>query len=383
MNTPYQWTKQVASHWGGTRNGTIVHWPNGIKAKGEIRSQFHHVIDVAPTILEAAGLPEPVSVNGVQQHPIEGVSMLYSFNDAKAAERHETQYFEMFGNRGIYHKGWTAVTKHGTPWVLVGRKTVALDDDVWELYDTNKDWSQANDLSQQMPEKLHELQRLWLIEATRYNVLPIDDRLVEKMNPDTAGRPVLIKGKTQLLFGGMGRLSENCVLNIKNKSHSVTAEIDVPKSGAEGVIIAQGANIGGWSLYAKGGKLKYCYNVAGVNYFYVEATSPLPAGEHQVRMEFAYAGGGLGKGGQVTLYVDGKKVGEGAIPMTQAMVFSADDGCDVGEDSGAPVSQDYGSRGNAFNGRVKGVQLAIAEAAENSGHLVSPEDAIRIAMARQ
>ena len=242
MNTPYQWTKQVASHWGGTRNGTIVHWPNGIKAKGEIRSQFHHVIDVAPTILEAAGLPEPVSVNGVQQRPIEGVSMLYAFNDAKAAERHETQYFEMFGNRGIYHKGWTAVTKHGTPWVLVGRKTVPLDDDVWELYDTTKDWSQANDLSKQMPEKLHELQRLWLIEATRYNVLPIDDRVVEKMNPDTAGRPVLIKGNTQLLFGGMGRLSENCVLNIKNKSHSVTAEIEVPASGAEGVIIAQGAN---------------------------------------------------------------------------------------------------------------------------------------------
>src|SRR5271170_3125665 len=383
MNAPYQWTKQVASHWGGTRNGTIVHWPKGFKAKGEIRAQFHHVIDVAPTILEAAGLPEPVSVNGVQQHPIEGVSMLYSFNDAAAAERHETQYFEMFGNRGIYHKGWTAVTKHGTPWVLVGRKTVALDDDVWELYDTSKDWSQANDLAKQMPEKLHELQRLWLIEATRYNVLPIDDRVAEKINPDTAGRPVLIRGNTQLLFDGMGRLSENCVLNIKNKSHAVTAEIEVPKSGAEGVIIAQGANIGGWSLYAKDGKLKYCYNVAGVHHFYVEATSALPAGDHQVRMEFAYAGGGLGKGGQVTLYVDGTKVGEGAIPMTQAMVFSADDGLDVGEDSGAPVSQDYGSRGNAFNGTIKGVQLAIGDAAESSDHLVSPEDAIRIAMARQ
>jgi hypothetical protein len=203
------------------------------------------------------------------------------------------------------------------------------------------------------------------------------------MNPDTAGRPVLIKRNTQLLFGGMGRLSENCVLNIKNKSHSVTAEIEVPKSGAEGVIIAQGANIGGWNLYAKNGKLKYCYNVAGVKHFYVEAAEALPAGEHQVRMEFAYAGGGLGKGGQVTLYVDGKNVGEGAIPMTQAMIFSADDGCDVGEDSGAPVSPAYSSRGNAFNGRVKGVQLAIADAAENSYHLVLPEDAIRIAMARQ
>jgi hypothetical protein len=265
----------------------------------------------------------------------------------------------------------------------VGRKTVPLDDDVWELYDTNKDWSQANDLAKQMPEKLRELQRLWLIEATRYNVLPIDDRVIEKMNPDTAGRPVLIKRNTQLLFGGMGRLSENCVLNIKNKSHSVTAEIEVPEKGAEGVIIAQGANIGGWSLYAKNGRLKYCYNVAGVHYFYVEATGALPAGEHQVRMEFAYAGGGLGKGGRVTLFVDGEKVGDGAIPMTQAMIFSADDGCDVGEDSGAPVSQDYGSRGNAFNGAVKGVQLAIGEAAESSDHLVSPEEAVRIAMARQ
>jgi arylsulfatase len=384
MNTPYQWTKQIASHWGGTRNGLVVHWPNGIKAKGEIHSQFHHVIDVAPTILEAAGLPEPVSVNGVQQRPIEGVSMLYSFDDASAAERHETQYFEMFGHRGIYHKGWTAVTKHGQPpWEMVGRKIVAFDDDVWELYDTSKDWSQANDLAKQMPEKLHELQRLWLIEVARYNVLPIDDRLTERFNSDLAGRPVLIKGNTQLLFGGMGRLGENCVLNIKNKSHSVTAEIGVPEKGAEGVIIAQGASIGGWSLYAKNGKLKYCYNVAGVNHYYVEATRALPAGEHQVRMEFAYAGGGLGKGGQVTLYVDGEKVGEGAIPMTQAMVFSADDGCDLGEDSGAPVSPDYGSRGNAFNGIVKGVQLAIGEAAESFDHLVSPEEAIRIAMARQ
>ena len=383
MSTPYQWTKQVASHWGGTRNGTIVHWPNRIKAKAEIRTQFHHVIDVAPTILEAAGLPQPVSVNGVQQRPIEGVSMLYSFDDPNAAERHETQYFEMFGNRGIYHKGWTAVTKHGTPWMLVGRKTVPLDDDIWELYDTTKDWSQADDLAKQMPEKLHELQRLWLIEATRYNVLPIDDRVAEKINPDIAGRPVLIRGNAQLLFEGMGRLSENCVLNIKNKSHSVTAEIEVPTSGAAGVIIAQGANIGGWSLYAKDGRLKYCYNVAGVHHFFVEAAKPLAPGDHQVRMEFAYAGGGLGKGGQVTLYVDGNKVGEGAIPMTQAMIFSADDGCDVGEDSGAPVSPDYGPRGNAFNGRVKGVQLAIAEAAESADHLVSPEEAIRIAMARQ
>ena len=383
MNTPYQWTKQVASHWGGTRNGTIVHWPKGIKGKGELRSQFAHIIDIAPTILELAGLPEPVFVNGVQQHPIEGVSMAYSFNDAKAAERHETQYFEMFGNRGIYHKGWTAVTRHKTPWLLIGEKTPAFDDDNWELYDTNKDWSQANNLAKQMPEKLHELQRLWLIEATRYNVLPLDDRLAERINSDTAGRPVLIKGNSQILFGSMGRLSENSVLNLKNKSHSVTAVIEVPKTGAEGVIVAQGGNIGGWSLYAKGGKLKYCYNLLGIQQFYAESSSPLPPGEHQVRMEFAYAGGGLGKGGTVSLFVDGKKVGEGKVAATAAMVFSADDGCDVGEDSGSPVSPDYGSRGNRFNGVVKGVQLAIAEDAVSVDHLVSPEEAVHIAMARQ
>ena len=383
MNTPYQWTKQVASHFGGTRNGTIVHWPKGIKGKGEIRSQFHHVIDVAPTILELAGLPQPLSVNGVQQRPIEGVSMAYAFNDAAAADRHETQYFEMFGNRGIYHKGWTAVTRHKTPWLLIGEKVPAFDDDNWELYDTSKDWSQANNLAQKMPERLHELQRLWLIEAVRYNVLPLDDDLGRRINSDTAGRPVLIKGNSQVLFGSMGRLSENSVLNLKNKSHAVTANIAVPDSGAEGVIIAQGGNIGGWSLYAKGGKLKYCYNLLGIKQFYAESATALTPGEHQVRMEFAYNGGGLGKGGTASLYVDGKKVGEGKIAATAAMIFSADDGCDVGMDTGSPVSPDYGSRGNEFSGHVKGVQLAMAEEAESHDHLVSAEDAVRIAMARQ
>ncbi len=383
LNTPYQWTKQVASHWGGTRNGTIVHWPKGIKGKGEIRSQFAHCIDVAPTVLEVAGLPQPLFVNGIQQHPIEGVSMAYAFNDAKAAERHETQYFEMFGNRGIYHNGWTAVTRHKTPWLLIGEKTPAFDDDVWELYDTSKDWSQANNLAKQMPEKLHDLQRLWLIEATRYNVLPLDDNLGARINSDTAGRPQLIKGKSQILFGSMGRLSENSVLNLKNKSHAVTAAIVVPTTGAEGVIVAQGGNIGGWSLYAKGGKLKYCYNLLGIQQFYAESSGPLTPGDHQVRMEFAYAGGGLGKGGTASLYVDGKKVGEGKVGATAAMIFSADDGCDVGVDTGSPVSPDYGSRGNEFSGRIKGVQLAIAEDAVSLDHLVSPEEAIHIAMARQ
>src|SRR6187455_1013359 len=251
MDTPYQWTKQVASHWGGTRNGTVVHWPRGIKDKGTTRDQFSHVIDVAPTVLEAAGIPEPTLVNGVLQSPYEGTSMLYSFNDAKAAERHETQYFEMFCNRGIYHKGWSAVTKHRTPWEMGGIKMPAFDDDVWELYDGTRDWTQANDLSKTMPEKLHELQRLWLIEAVKYNVLPLDDRQIERLNSDMAGRPVLVKGNSQVLFAGMGRLSESSVVSIKNKSFAVTADIDGPaKVAAEGVFIAQGGRFGGWSLYA-------------------------------------------------------------------------------------------------------------------------------------
>ena len=383
MDTPYQWTKQVASHWGGTRNGTIIHWPNGIKEKGGLRSQFAHVIDVAPTILEAAGIPQPAFVHGIQQKPIEGVSMLYSFNDAKASERHETQYFEMFCNRGIYHKGWTAVTKHRTPWAFGSGGLAAFDDDVWELYDTNKDWTQARDLSKEMPEKLHELQRLWLIEATKYNVLPLDDRLLERMNSDMAGRPQLIRGDSQLLFGGMGRLTENSVINIKNKSHSVTAEVEIPASGAQGVIIAQGGAVGGggWSLYAHKGKLKYCYNLVGRQYFYIESANTLPAGTHQVRMEFAYDGGGIAKGGNVSLYVDGQKAGEGRVDQTVPFIFSFDDGCDVGRDTGLPVSQDYGVHGNAFNGEVTWVQIDVGK--EDFDHLISHEERLNLAMMRQ
>jgi arylsulfatase A-like enzyme len=384
MDTPFQWTKQVASHFGGTRNGTIVHWPNRIKAKGENRDQFHHVIDIVPTILEAAGLPQPATVDGVAQTPLEGVSMVYSFDDANAPDQHETQYFEMFGNRGIYHKGWTAVTRHKTPWILQGEVTPAFDDDVWELYDTTEDWSQAKDLSKENPEKLHELQRLWLIEAVKYDVLPIDDDVGSRMDSDRAGRPVLVTGDSQVLLPGMGRLGENCVLNMKNKSHSVTAELVIPDDKpASGVIIAQGANIGGWSLYAKDGKLKYCYNLGGIKSFFVESDKPIPSGTHQVRMEFAYDGGGLAKGGDVTLFIDGDQTGKGRVDATLPVVFSADDGCDVGVDNGAPVSSDYGPTGNAFNGTVKGVQLAIKENANMADHKVSAAQALEVAMARQ
>jgi hypothetical protein len=383
MDTPFQWTKQVASHFGGTRNGTIVHWPRGIKAKGEIRSQFHHVIDIAPTVLEAAGLPEPTIVHGVAQKPLEGVSMVHSFDDAKAAERHETQYFEMMGNRGIYHKGWTAVTKHRTPWVTGAANLPAFDDDNWELYDTNKDWSQARDLAKENPKKLHELQRLWLIEAVKYNVLPLDDRFAERANPEIAGRPQLVHGNRQLLFGGMGRLSENSIVNFKNKSHAVTAEVVVPKSGAEGVIVAQGGITGGWSLYAKGGKLKYCYNFYGLEYYYVESTRAIPSGKHQVRMEFAYDGGGLAKGGNISLYLDGKKFGEGRVEQTEPLVFSADETCDIGMEAGSPVTKDYGPNGTRFSGTVNGVEIDVDAAAMDADHFISPEERLRVAMALQ
>ncbi|HWB86637.1 MAG TPA: arylsulfatase [Bryobacteraceae bacterium] len=383
MNTPYQWTKQVASHWGGTRNGTIVHWPKGIKASGQIRSQFHHVIDIAPTVLEAAGLPEPTFVHGVQQKPLEGVSMAYSFDDAKAGERHETQYFEMIGNRGIYHKGWTAVTKHRTPWLTGQVQMPPFDQDKWELYDTTKDWTQAKDLASQYPDKLRALQRLWLIEAVKYNVLPLDDRMAERVDPGLAGRPQLIHGNRQILFGGMGRLSEWSVVNIKNKSHAVTAEIEVPQSGAEGVIVAQGGITGGWVLYAKGGKLKYCYNFLGLKRFYVESAQPIPAGTHQVRMEFTYDGGGLGRGGAVALYLDGKKSGEGRVERTEPFVFSADETCDVGKDVGSSVTTDYTPRDNKFNGEVNWVEIDVDKAALSADHEITPEQRLQIAMARQ
>jgi arylsulfatase len=379
MDTPYQWTKQVASHWGGTRNGTVVHWPNGFDARGEVRAQFSHVIDVAATVLDAAGIPAPTFVHGVQQMALHGRSMVPSFDDPAAAEHRETQYFEMFVNRGVYHKGWTAVTRHSNPWAA--GEMPAYDDDVWELYGPD-DWTQSHDLSAEQPEKLRELQRLFIIEGTRYNVLPLDDRRFERFNPDLAGRPQLIRGTSQLMYGGMGRLSENSVLPLKNKPHAVTGQIEVPSGGAEGVIVAQGGAYAGWSLYLHEGRPTYCYNFFGLERYKIAGDAALSPGEHQVRMEFAYDGGGVGKGGDVSLYVDGSKVGEGRVEHTVPMMFSADETTDVGRDSATPVSDDHGPD-NAFTGRVLWVQLDVDEAAEDLDHLISPEERLRLAMARQ
>jgi len=381
LDTPYKWTKQVGSHWGGTRNGTVVHWPAGIEAKGEIRHQFSHVIDIAATVLDAAGLPEPTFVHGVQQMPLHGRSMRPSFDDAEAPEHRETQYFEMFVNRGVYHKGWTAATRHSVPWV-VGAELPAIDDDVWELYAPD-DWTQANDLAAEQPEKLAELQRLFLIEATRYGVLPLDDRRVERFVPEIAGRPSLIKGNSQILFGGMKRISENSVITIKNRSHSVTAQLVVPDGGGEGVVIAQGGAFGGWSIYFNGGRPTYCYNLLGIARFKVAGAESLDGGEHQVRMEFAYDGGGLGKGGTAALYVDGAKAGEGRVEGTMPLIFSGDETTDLGSDLGTPVSDDYASAGSAFTGKVEWVQIDVGDATEGPDHLISPEERFRVAMARQ
>ena len=377
MCTPYQWTKQIASHWGGTRNGTIVHWPNGIADNGTIRNQFHHIIDIAPTILHAAGLPAPLSVNGIQQAPLEGVSMAATLRDGSAPETHTVQYFEMFGNRGIYHDGWTAVTKHRTPWSI--DTPPPFDDDTWELYAPD-DWTQAHNLATENPKKLAEMQRLWLIEAAKYNVVPLDDRTFERFNSELAGRPQLIRGTSQLLLPGM-RISENCVLNLKNKSHTVTADITVPESGAAGVIVNQGGSPAGWTLYAHDGRLKYCYNFLGIEHYMVTADTAIPTGKHQVRMVFTYDGGGLGKGGEVTLYYDGEPAGQGRIERTLPIVFSADEACDVGLDTGSPTSPDYGPADNHFTGDIDWVRLDLAD--DSHDHLLKPEDKLTAAMTRQ
>jgi len=384
MNSPYQWTKQVASHWGGTRNGMVIHWPAGISTSGEVRQQFHHVIDIAPTLLEAAGLPQPYSVNGIAQKPIEGVSMNYTFDDADADDRHTTQYFEMFGNRGIYHDGWTAVTKHRTPWEMGEGATVPLlDDDVWELYDTRRDWSQANDLSGEMPDKLHELQQIFILEGAKYNVFPIDDRTGERFNAAIAGRPELQAGRTSQRFvPGMTHLAENTVLNVKNRSHTITAELVVPKDGADGVIIVQGGRFAGWSLYLDEGKPAYCYNWFDETRYYVRAEEALKPGNATVQYQFDFDGGAPGAGGTGTMLVNGNVVAEARIDRTVPFIFSADETMDIGVDSASPVTDDYESgEENAFTGRIQWVQIDLED--DEVSHLEDPEQTYHRILARQ
>jgi arylsulfatase len=358
-DTPFEWTKQVASSYGGTRNGLVIHWPKGIAAKGELRSQWHHVIDIAPTILEAAGLPEPKIVNGTLQTPIEGVSMIYTFANAKAPSRHTTQYFEIFGNRAIYNDGWLAGTVHRAAWELKPRRP--LEDDVWELYDTRSDFSLTNDLAAKNPDKLKEMQALFLKEAVKYSVLPLDDRTLERLNAAMVGRPDLMAGRTSLtVHEGMTGMSENIFINIKNRSHTITADVEIPKGGANGVILAQAGRFGGWSFYLKDGKPTYTYNWLGLQRYTVAAKQALPAGKATIRFEFAYDGGGVGKGGTGTLFVNGKSVATGRIEHTQCCAFSADEGADVGADEGTPVTEAY-KVPFKFTGKIAKVTIELLE----------------------
>jgi arylsulfatase len=383
-DTPFSWTKQVASNFGGTRNGMIMYWPKRIKAKGEVRSQFHHVIDVAPTVLEAAGLPEPKVVNGVPQSPIEGVSMVYTFDDAKVAGRHTVQYFEIFGNRAIYADGWFAGTIHRAPWETTPR--VALLEDRWELYDTRSDFSLADDLAAKNPAKLKELQDLFVKEAVKYRVLPIDDRFLERINATVVGRPDLIGDRTTItLYPGMKGMGENVFPNIKNRSLTIAADVEIPAGGANGVILAQGGRFGGWTLYMKGGKPIYTYNFLGMQRFTVAGAQTLPPGKSTIRLDFAYDGGGLGKGGLATIFVNDKKAGEARIERTQPMIFSADETADVGEDDATPVTEDYKAYDNKFTGNILKIRIdmkemgagAKAEAAKAGGDAAKKLEAAR------
>jgi arylsulfatase len=359
LDAPFGWMKQVASDFGGTRNGMVVHWPKGIKAKNEIRTQFGHVIDVAPTILEAVGLPEPKVVNGTPQIPMAGASMVYAFDDSQAKDRHVTQYFEISGNRAIYHDGWFARTIHRAPWEPQPRGP--LREDVWQLYNVRTDFSLVNDLAGKEPQILKQLQAKFLQEARKHHVLPLDDRTLERGLAAAVGRPDLMAGRTSLtLAQGMAGMMENTFINVKNKSKTITAELDAVDSNANGVILAQGGRFGGWALYVKDGVPAYDYNFLGLQRNSIAATEKLPAGKSTVRFEFHYDGGGLGKGGHAALYVNGKQVADGRIERTQPIIFSADETADVGVDLGTPVVEAMGAEAKSrFNGAITQVTVDV------------------------
>lgn len=352
-DAPFTWTKQVASDFGGTRNGMVIHWPKGIQSKGEIRSQFGHVIDIAPTIYEISGIPAPKEVNGIVQDPIEGTSLAYTFTKATAPEQHTLQYFEMFGNRAIYHDGWYARTIHKAPWEY--KTKTSLQEDQWELYNTTEDFSLANDLAKQNPSKLTELQNLFMKEAEKYHVLPIDDRTLERMSAAAMGRPTIMEGRTSMtLSEGMRGLAVDVFIDLRNTSYSMTADVEVGVNG-NGVIVCQGGRFGGLSFYVRNGKPAFTYNFLGLESTTIMATQTLKPGKYTLVYDFKYDGDGPGKGGVGSLYVDGNKVGEGRINRTQPGIFSVDDLADVGMDEGTQVA-DYGGS-HKFNGKLHKVVI--------------------------
>ncbi len=361
FDSPFAFTKQVAGDFGGTRNGTVIYWPDGIKAKGEVREQFTHVIDVVPTILEVTGIPEPTVVDGVPQIPIQGTSMVYSFDDASAPERHTVQYFEIIGNRGLYQDGWLARTTVKLPWETTMMNTVAADDG-WELYNTLEDFSLRNNLADQYPERLEAMRATFMEEAIANQVLPLDDRLLERLLPSVAGRPTMMGNRTTLdLYPGALDLVEDSILSIKNVSSSLQASVTVDQGAvADGVIIAQGSRFGGWSLYVEDGYPTYTYNNLG-DLATFKSSEPLSAGTSELRFEIDYDGGGVGKGANTTLSVNGEVVSSGRLEKTTPSRFSIDEGTDVGMDRGSPVikRQLNDRRFSEFNAIINKVTLEI------------------------
>jgi arylsulfatase len=355
MDAPFSYTKQVASDFGGTRNAMVIQWPEGIRAKGELRSQFSHVIDIAPTVYEITRIPAPKMVNGIEQDPIEGTSLVYSFTDASADEMHSVQYFEMFGNRGVYQDGWFARTIHRPAWLQ--KPLNSLQDDKWELYNTSEDFSLANDLAAQNPDKLKEMQDLFMAEAEKYHVLPIDDRLLERTNAELVGRPTVLGDRTSLTLGeGMKGMGVDIFIDLRNKSYTITADVEVKALG-NGVIVCQGGRFGGLSFYMKNGKPAFTYNYLGMESTDIMASQPLKPGTYQLVYDFRYDGEGPGKGGIGTITVNGSKVAESRIERTQPGLFSVDDLADVGVDDGTWVA-DYGTSAK-FNGKIDKVLVDI------------------------
>jgi arylsulfatase A-like enzyme len=353
MDAPFAWTKQVGSDFGGTRNGMIIQWPAGIKAKGEVRSQFGHVIDIAPTIYEVAKIPAPKTVNGIAQDPIEGTSLAYTFNDEAAAEQHKVQYFEMFGNRALYQDGWYARTIHRAAWEMKVRAPLA--EDKWELYNTKEDFSLATDLSAQNPEKLKDMQALFMKEAEKYHVLPLDDRLLERTNAEMMGRPTVMGNRNTVTYGeGMKGMGVDVFIDLRNTAYTITTEVAVDAKG-NGVIVCQGGRFGGLSFYMKDGKPAFSYNFLGMESTLIIAPEALKPGNYKLVYDFKYDGGGMGKGGVGTITVNGKKVVEKRIEKTQPGIFSVDDLADVGLDEGTQVAN-YGPS-SKFNGKISYVTV--------------------------
>jgi arylsulfatase A-like enzyme len=355
MDSPFSYTKQIASDFGGTRNGMVIHWPKGIKARGEVRAQFSHVIDIAPTVYEACRIPAPKKVNGIDQDPLEGTSLVYSFDNAGAKETHTAQYFEMFGNRAIYSDGWYARTIHRPAWQL--KPSTRLADDVWELYNSNEDFSLSNNLASSNADKLRDMQALFMSVAEKYHVLPIDDRTLERTNADLVGRPTVMEGRNSVTYGpGMKGMGTDIFIATPGKSYTMTADVDV-QTGANGVIVCQGGRFGGFSFFLNGGKPTFVYNYLGLEKYTVASSQTLSPGKHTVVYEFK-SDGGPGKGGIGTITIDGNKVGEGRIEKTQPGIFSVDDLADVGTDDGTPVTEYTGSK--KFQGTIYKVGMTTS-----------------------